>query len=174
MNTREDLDGPEKFDAALRTLNRVQSPYNLADRVQLRLKNVSGATRPRRLLLPWQPLLLSPLALAVVVLACITVARQAAPWRPVAPRAVRIQAPGRTLTVPVSAAALPRPGGRHAVPAQPQPSSTAHAQPTVPFVYPQSREIQIRLQSASEARITDRTLFDPRSGVEVSAHAAPR
>lgn len=155
---------PEELEAALRTLNSVKAPDDLARRVTLHLKH---ARQPRGVVSYWRPFVLVPLASAVVVLAYISVGHQTTPWRPVAPIAVRTPAPSRTVMVPDSASALPpRRGGRRILPAQPQPYTSAHAQPTVPFVYPQSRETQLRIESAAQARITDRTVFDPRSDLE--------
>ena len=161
------------IDAALSTLNRVRPPDGLAERVQMRLESREKQS-PRRLMI-WRPIFLTPLAAAVVALAWIAIGHQAAPWRPIAPEAVRAPAPSRVLTSPDSAAALAsRPGGRRVSPTQPQPLRTAHAQPTVPFVYPQTRETQLRFQAASEARVTDRAVFDPRSDVESASPASPK
>jgi hypothetical protein len=171
MNNPGDYE--RELEAALRTLNSVKAPEDLVDRVQHRLEHLH-TRRHRRRITNWRPILLTPLAFAVVVLTCVTVARQA-PWRQVAPQAVRTQAPSRTVIIRDSATALPsRPGGRRALPAQALPAITAKDQPTVPFVYPQSREAQLRLQSASQARITDRAVFDPRSDVENVAADAPK
>jgi hypothetical protein len=165
-------DHERELEAALRTLNSVKAPEDLVDRVQHRLEHLH--TRRHRRIANWRPLLLTPLAFAVVMLTCVTVARQA-PWRQVAPQAVRTQAPSRTVIIRDSAAAIPsRPGGRRALPAQALPAITAKDQPTVPFVYPQSREAQLRLQSASQARITDRAVFDPRSDVENDTADVPK
>lgn len=159
------------LDAALHTLNSIRAPEDLAERVRHRLQTKSHSY-PR--VSSWRPILLTPLALAVVVMACITVQRQAAPWRSAAPEAVRIQAPRRTVTISGSAAALPqRSGGRGTMPAQPRALATANSQPTVPFVYPQTREIQLRVLSTSQARITDKAVFDPRSAVEDSNQDGP-
>jgi hypothetical protein len=166
-------DHERELEAALRTLNSVKAPKDLVDRVQDRLEHLHTRRHGPRST-NWRPLLLSPLAFAVVLLTCVTVVRQA-PWRQVAPQAVRTQAPSRTVIIRDSATALPsRPGGHRALPAQALPATTAKDQPTVPFVYPQSRDAQLRLQSASQARITDRALFDPRSVVENNTAEAPK
>ena len=163
LNSQQPL---EELDSTLRTLNSIEAPGDLAQRITLHLKH---ARQPGRLVKYWKPFVLVPLATAVVVLGYISVEHQAATWRPVAPEAIRTQAPNRTVMVQSPAVAFtPRPGGRRVLPAQPQPYTSAHAQPTVPFVYPQSREAQLQIQSAAQARVTDRTVFDPRSDLETN------
>jgi hypothetical protein len=163
---------PEELDSALRTLNSVEAPADLVDQVTRALK-YARTRRERRS--GWRPLLLTPLAFAVVVLACITFARQSSSWRPQVPPVGRTPSPSRTVTIPDSVSVLPsRPGGRRVLPAQPLPMSATHRQPTVPFVYPQTREEQLRLQSAAEARVTDKAVFDPRSSVETTSSNAPK
>ncbi len=163
---------PEELDGALRILNSVRAPSDLIDQVTRALKH---AQMPRERRSGWRPLLLTPLAFAVVVLACITFARQSSSWRPQVPPVGRTLSPSRTITIPDSVSVLPsRPGGRRVMPAQPLPVTAAHAQPTVPFVYPQTREAQLRLQSAAQARVTDKAVFDPRSSLETTSSDAPK
>jgi hypothetical protein len=156
----------DELESALRTLNSIEPPDDLTRRVTLYLEH---ARRPGKIVRYWKPLALAPLAAAIVVLGYISVVHQTAPWRPVAPVAIRTSAPSRTITVQNRDMAFtPRVGGRRVLPAQPQPYTSAHAQPTVPFVYPQTREAQLQIESAAQARVTDRAVFDPRSDLETN------
>lgn len=157
---------PDDLESALRILNSVAAPDDLARRVTLHLQHTRTA---RRFLRFWKPFVLVPLATAVVVLAYISIGHQAASWRPVAPVAIQPSLPSRTIMAQDPTMAFPaRPGGRRVLPVQPQPYASAHARPTVPFVYPQSREAQLQIESATQARVTDRTVFDPRSDLEAN------